>query len=76
MVMNSDVSSNHCSLTTEEWLTTEEAALYLRISTFALRNMSSNGKVPYYKLGGRNRYLKSDLRELLLSQRRGGFHGI
>ena len=54
-----------------EWLTTDEAAFFLRISTATLRNLSSNGKVPYYKWQRRNRYRKSELTQLLLSQKRG-----
>lgn len=62
-----------CSLITE-WLTTEEAASFLRISKGSLLNLSSNGKVPYYKWQRRNRYKKAELRELLLQQKRGS-HG-
>tara|TARA_B100001248_G_scaffold165189_1_gene124905 strand:- start:1260 stop:1604 length:345 start_codon:yes stop_codon:yes gene_type:complete len=69
-------NSDPCSLTIEsEFLTTFEAAEYLRVSVGSLRNMTSNGQVPFHKLGNRNRYLKEDLRKLLLSNRRGGFHG-
>lgn len=56
-----------------EWLNTVEAADYLRTSPAALRNMTSNGAIPYHKLGRRNRYKRSDLRSLLLQNRRGGF---
>jgi len=63
------------SLTIKEWLTTDEAADYLGLSVGALRNMTSNGHVPYHKLGRRNRYRLTDLRELLLSHKRGGFRG-
>lgn len=55
-----------------EWLTSDEAATYLRISVGNLRNETSNGNIPFYKLGRRNRYLKSELTQLLLSSRRGG----
>lgn len=55
------------SLTTEKWLTTKEAANYLRITEGALRNMVCLRKVRYRKLGGRNRYLLDDLRDLLVS---------
>jgi excisionase family DNA binding protein len=55
----------------KEWLTSSEAAEYLGITTKTLMNLTSNGHVPYYKLGRRNRYLKNELRMLLLSQRRG-----
>jgi excisionase family DNA binding protein len=57
----------------KEWLTSIEAAEYLGISTRTLMNLTSNGNVPYYKFGRRNRYLKDELRMLLLSQRRGVF---
>lgn len=64
------------SLTTkDEWLTTAEAAGVLKIPEGSLRNLTSNGRIPYYKLGRRNRYLKSDLLKLLLSTRKGEFNG-
>jgi excisionase family DNA binding protein len=66
--------SEICSLKSE-WLTTKEAAAYLKVSVGALRNMTSNGKIPYFKLERRNRYRLNDLRDLLLSQRRGGPNG-
>jgi excisionase family DNA binding protein len=53
------------------WLSSEEAADYLRIPVGTLRNMTSNGRVPHYKLGRLNRYLEADLKKLLLSQKRG-----
>lgn len=63
------------SLTNEEWLDTEAAAEYLKISVGSLRNMTSNGLIPYNKLGRRNRYRTEDLRQLLLSNKRGALHG-
>jgi excisionase family DNA binding protein len=66
------------SLKTEEidqWLTTEEAANYLRINGATLRNLTSNGKVPYYKLGRLNRYLRSELKRLLLAHSKGPIYG-
>lgn len=59
----------------EEWLTTAEAASYLRVGSKRLLNLCSNGRIPHYKLGRSNRFLKSELRELLLSQRRGVLYG-
>jgi len=56
----------------QEWLTTEEAAAYLRISVGALRNMTCNGQVPYHKLFGRNRYKIEDLQSLHLKKEKGG----
>ena len=53
------------------WLTAKEAADYLRLNVASVRNMTSNGQVPYYKLVGRVRYLKSELRALLKANKRG-----
>ncbi|MBI2602835.1 MAG: helix-turn-helix domain-containing protein [Deltaproteobacteria bacterium] len=49
----------------DEWLTSAEAAKYLKITEASLRNMVCYGKLHCYKLGRRNRYLKTDLRSLL-----------
>lgn len=57
----------------QEWFTSSEAAVYLRISEDYLRNLVSGGRLPYYKFGRRNRYRKSELEQLLLQNRRGGF---
>jgi excisionase family DNA binding protein len=54
-----------------EWFSTEEAAEYLRVSSSVLHNLCSQGKVPYCKLGRRNRFRREDLDELLLRNRRG-----
>ena len=53
------------------WFSTIQTANYLDISVNALLNMTSNGKIPYYKLGRRNRYKKLDLDHLLESNRKG-----
>jgi excisionase family DNA binding protein len=53
------------------WLNTEEAAAYLSTPKGCLLNMTSNGLVPFYKLGRSNRYLKKELDELLMKSRRG-----
>ena len=60
----------------DEWLTTDQAARYLGVSPAVLRNMTSNGQIPYYKLGKRNRYRLPELRELLLLTRKGEAYGI
>lgn len=70
-----EIVDSQSSLKIEEWLNTEEAARYLGLSVGSLRNMASNGQIPYYKLGRRNRYHLPQLREFLLSNRRGGFNG-
>lgn len=67
-----DTGSSSSLTSTQEWLTTREAASYLGLSTGALLNMTSNGEIPHYKLGKRrNRYRVADLRELLLTRKRG-----
>jgi excisionase family DNA binding protein len=54
-----------------EWLTTKEAAQYLRIDEYTVRNMASNGTLPYYKLGRTNRFRLVELRDFLLKSRKG-----
>jgi excisionase family DNA binding protein len=68
------VENTDGSLTTE-WLDTKQAAAYLKVTVGALRNMTSNGHIPYYKLVGRNRYRTSELQSLLLSKKRGVNYG-
>lgn len=70
---NSLITNDSCSLTIEYWFDSQEAADYLRISKKSLLNMVSNGKMPFYKLGRRNRYRLSDLQKILLAEPRGGF---
>lgn len=53
------------------WLDSVEAAQFLKVSAPMLRNMASNGQVPFYKLGRRNRYRCDELEALLLQNRRG-----
>lgn len=55
---------------TIEWLDSEKAAAYLGISVATLRNMASNGQIPFYKLGRRNRYRKDELDSLMLKSRK------
>jgi len=48
-----------------EWLSTKEAALYLGVSSNALRIWVCRGKVRTYKLGNRLKFRVSDLKNLL-----------
>lgn len=59
------------SICDEEFLTSKEAAAFLKISEAVLRNKTSSGQIPYYKFFRSNRYKKSDLLNLLLSNKRG-----
>jgi len=52
-----------------EWLTSNEAAEYLRINVGTLRNMVCNGTLkPSGKIGRLNRFRLEDLRNLLLKK--------
>ncbi len=59
------------SATEDRFLSTHEAARYLGLPSQSLLNMTSNGKIKHHKLGRRNRYLLSDLKQLLLANQRG-----
>jgi len=53
-----------------EWLNTKEAAEFLSITPNALRIWVCRGKIKASRLGKRLRFKLSDLRGLLLSERR------
>ncbi len=55
----------------EEWLTSEEVAAYLKISKKTLMNLVSLGKVPRYKFGRLNRYRKKEIYDLVLPSKGG-----
>lgn len=54
-----------------DWLTTVEAAAYLKVSPKSVRNMVSNGTIPAHRLGRRLRFLVGELNSLLLSGKKG-----
>lgn len=49
----------------QDLLTHEQAAELLGLKPKTLYKYTSLGKLPYYKVGGRNRYLPSDVLALL-----------
>ena len=53
------------------WMTTEEVAIYLRLSKRVIYNLTSNGYLPYYKIKDRNRFLKSEIDNLMKSNKVG-----
>ena len=53
------------------WLTAEEAAAYLKMPVGTLRNETSSGKLPHFKLGRKVRYSRLELSKLLLANARG-----
>ena len=64
---------------TSEWLTASEAAIYLRLfkkdgspSSESIRNLVSQGRIPFYKPLGRLRFRKSELQNFIESSRKPG----
>lgn len=70
-----EVSKGSLKNEMDEWLTSDEAACYLKVSKKTLLNMVSGGRIPYAKLGRSNRYLLRDLQILLFSEKRGSYNG-
>ena len=64
---NSASPTNRVSLLFENliWLTTDEAAQFLRKSSHALRQMTYKGKVKPRKFGGRLYFKKTELNDLV-----------
>ncbi len=48
-----------------KWMTSQEAALFLRVSVGQLRNLVYQKKIRFYYFGTRLRFLRSDLDRLL-----------
>lgn len=48
-----------------KWLTTQEAADYLRVSISSIKTMIYRGQVRVHKLGRRNRFLIEELERLI-----------
>ena len=55
----------------DDWLNTKEAARYLSTSESQLRNLTSNGRIPFYKFGRSNKYKRSELERVLQENPRG-----
>jgi len=55
----------------DEFYTTEQAASFLKVSKKRILNLASSGKLPFYKLFNSNRYRKSELLKLILSNKKG-----
>lgn len=52
-----------------EWLTSNEVAKILRISTATLHNLKQYGKIPFSQIEGRIMYLTDDIANYLSSQK-------
>jgi excisionase family DNA binding protein len=62
---NKIASATAESLGPIKWLTTSEAARYLRVSISSIKTMIYRGQVRVYKLGRRNRFLMDELERLI-----------
>ena len=71
--MSKDINAVDVSSETSEalifdklkWMTSKEAAFYLRVSVGQIRNMVWRGQVKYYRIRNRLRFLRSDLDHIL-----------
>lgn len=54
-----------------KWMTSKEAASYIRVSVGQLRNMVWRGQVNCYRLKNRLRFLRSDLDSIVKSSYKG-----
>ncbi|MFH0761434.1 MAG: helix-turn-helix domain-containing protein [Bacteroidota bacterium] len=50
---------------TEKWLTTAEAADYLRVTSRTMQNYRDRGMIPFSQVGSKIYYKPSDLEEYL-----------
>lgn len=56
-----EISSNEFFGNKLKWMTSKEAAAYIRVSVGQLRNMVWRGQVPAHHLKSRLRFLRADL---------------
>ena len=62
---NSKAREQNHPLEMVRWLTTSEAAQYLRVSISSIKTMIYRGQVRVHKLGRRNRFLRDELERLI-----------
>lgn len=55
----------------DDWMNSKEAAKFLSVSYAQLRNLTSNGRIPFYKFGRSNRFKRSELEKVLEKEPRG-----
>ena len=48
-----------------KWITTKEAAHYLRVSVGQIRNMVWRGQLPSHRVNNRLRFLRSDIDKIV-----------
>jgi len=54
-------NSKQGDLTMDKWLTLEQIAEYLQMSTSSIYKMAQKGKIPAYKVGRQWRFKKEDI---------------
>jgi excisionase family DNA binding protein len=59
------VDSHKPSLNGERYLTDREVSERLKVSRRTLQDYRTEGKIPYYKLGGKTLYRESDIEKML-----------
>lgn len=58
-----------------EFVNADQISTFLKINVQTVRNLTSNGKIPYYKFGKRVLYRLDEVRELVLKSKRGKYNG-
>lgn len=61
LLFENRIATESVSLMSLNWMTTKEAALYLRVSVGSIKNMVYRGMLSPRKLGRLNRFLREDL---------------
>ncbi len=59
------VKNHRPTLGGERYLTDKEVSTRLRVSRRALQDYRNGGRLPYYKLGGKNLYRETDIQRML-----------
>ena len=59
--INADEFSSAMIFDKLKWMTSKEAALYIRVSVGQIRNMVWRGQIKCYRIRNRLRFLRSDL---------------
>ena len=65
--MNSN--KRYGDVTMDKWLTLEQIAEYLQMSTSSIYKMSKKGKIPAYKVGRQWRFRKEEIDKWIRKQR-------
>ena len=67
------VKNHRPTLGGERYLTDREVSERLKVSRRALQDYRNGGRLPYYKLGGKNLYRESDIQKMLDANYREAF---